>query len=218
MPQIERKTLERAISLRKARAIVDCFYNDRMTYPDENVHWKRGVCKILAEEYSPLVRLAHEYCCVRSVRLLPEANPGPDGEIRLWWRQSSKVQIICANEGYNRALMRELLANGNIGFRHQNRHRDKVTKKVVSTGRALTTPDADIQMRVERILKAINAKEEKYYSATDTLLVQEDPADFIHLKEGGPVHRKVCDAIRKGLGLPYRRIYINYGNELKRIK
>jgi hypothetical protein len=45
-------------------------------------------------------------------------------------------------------------------------------------------------MRVERILKAINAKKEKYYSDTDTLLVQEDPADFSHLKEGG-LHRKV---------------------------
>ena len=72
-------------------------------------------------------------------------------------------------------------------------------------------------MRIERILKAINAKGEKYYPGTDTLLVQEDPADFAHLKEGG-LHRKVCYASHRGLGLPYRRIYINYGNELKRIK
>ena len=122
MPKIERETIEKAISLREAIAIVDCFYNERMTYPDEDVHRKRGVCKILAEEYSPLVRLAQEYCDVRSLRLFPEANPGPDGEILLWCRKSSKVQIICAIEGYDRALMRELLANGSIEFRPQNRH------------------------------------------------------------------------------------------------
>jgi hypothetical protein len=217
MPKIERKALEKAVSLREAKGLVDSFCNDRITYPDGDVHSKRGVCKILAEEYCPLVRLAQEYWCVRSVRLFPVANPGPDAEIRFWWRCSSKVQIICANEGYNRALMREQLRHGDIVFPHQSRRRDKVSKKVVNTGSVLMTPAADVQSRVNRIFKAIDAKKQKYYSGTDTLFVQEDTADFKHLKEGS-LHRKVCEAVRKDLESPYRRIYINYGNALKRIK
>ncbi|MBW2311190.1 MAG: hypothetical protein JRF35_08960 [Deltaproteobacteria bacterium] len=113
--------------------------------------------------------------------------------------------------------MREQLGHGEIVFPPQGRQRDKVSRDVVSTGRALTTPAVDIQMRVERILKAINAKRGKYYSGTDTLLVQEDVADFIHLKEGG-LHLKVCKEVRNGPRSPYKRIYVNYGNELKRIK
>jgi len=217
MPQIERMALEDAVSVRRAKGVVDSFCNDRVTYPDEDVHSKRGVCKILAEEYCPLVRLAQGYCCVRNVRLLPESNSGPDGEIRFWWRCSSKVQITCANEGYDRALMRELLGHGGIVFPHQSRHRDKVSGVVVSTGRALTSPTTDVQARVERILKAIERKESKYYPSTDILLVQEDPANFKHLTAGG-FHQRVCQIIRKGYGSPYRRIYVNYGNELKRIK
>lgn len=197
--------------------MVTSFYDDRLAYPDEDVQLRKGICKTLAEEYSPLVRLAQEYCFIRSIRLLPEANPGPDGEIRFWWQRPSKVQIVCANEGYNRALMRELLAHGNVVFSRQNRHRDQGTRKVVSTGRALMAPATDIQARVQRILETIDSKEKKYYSGTDTLLIQEDVANFRHLREGG-LHRMVCDSIQKRTATPYRRIYINYGNELKRLR
>ncbi|MEW6352388.1 MAG: hypothetical protein AB1646_25325 [Thermodesulfobacteriota bacterium] len=218
MPQIERMTLEKALSLRHAKAVVDSFCSDRSTYSDEDVYLKRGVCKVLAEEYCPLVRLAEEYSCVRSVLLLPKANPGPDGEIRFWWRRSSKVQVTCANEGYNRALLREQFVQGeDMVFQHQSRYRDKASGLVVSTGRALSTPAADVQSRIERILQAIEAKERNHYPGTDTLLVQDDPANFRHLKESG-LHRKVCEAVRKGRRSRYKRIYVNYGDDLKRIK
>jgi len=219
MAHIERQALERASSLQAARAIVDSFCYDRTIYTDEDVHLKRGICKSLAEEYCPLVRLAQEHWLVRSVRLFPGCNPGPDGEIRFWWRQSSKVQIVCANEGYSRALMREQLANGDIVFPQQDRARNKnrVTNEVVSMGRALTTPDADYRMRVQRILEAIGAKESKFYPGTDTLLVQDDVASFAHLRESG-LHLKICEAIREGIGRQYARIYIIYGNRLDRAK
>ena len=60
MAYIERQTLERASSLRKAKAIADSFCHDRTTYTDEDVHLKRGICKTLAEEYCPLVLLAQK--------------------------------------------------------------------------------------------------------------------------------------------------------------
>lgn len=217
MHQLERKALENPISLHQANEVVESFCNDRAAYPDADVHLKRGVSKILAEEYCPLVRLAQELWCVRSVRLLPEANAGPDGEIRFWWHPSSKVQITCAHEGHSRALMREQLLSEGVVFQNQTRKRDKASGQVVSTGRVLTTPAADLQTRIDRILKTIEAKETKYYPGTDTLLVEEDLANFRHLKKGG-LHKKVCEAVRKGLGSPYGRIYVNYGNDLKRVK
>jgi hypothetical protein len=217
MHQLERNALEKPISLRKAKGVVEFFCNDRATYPDPDIHAKKGVSKVFAEEYCPLVRLSQEHWFVRSICLFPEAYAGPDGEIRLWWRPSSKVQITCANEGYSRALMRELLGRGEIAFSGQSRKRNKATGQVISAGRAFTTPSTDVQTRIDRILKAIEAKEKKYYPGTDTLVVQEDPANFRHLNKGG-LHKKVCDAVGKGLGSSYGRIYVNYGNELKRVK
>jgi hypothetical protein len=217
MPQIDRKALEKPASLRRASSIVESFCNDQVRHPGEDVYKKSGICKVLAEEYCPLVALAQERRHVRSVRLFSEANPGPDGEIRFWRGHSSKIQITCANEGYNRALMREQLASGNIVFPNQSRRRDKKSGEVVSMGRILSAPEADVQARVKRILDAIEKKEKNFYPQTDTLLVQDDVAKFRYLREGG-LHKKIRNAVCDGLGAPYKRIYIRYGDELKRIK
>ena len=208
--------LEQALSLRNAKAVLASFCNDRKTYPDSDVHLRKGIYKALIEEYCPLVRLAKEQCLVRDIRLFPEANQGPDGEIRFWLRRPFRIQIVCSNEGYSRALMREILAQGSTVFPNQNRQRDKSTKQVVTSGRVLKTPTAEIEMRVQRILKAIDKKEQKYYPDTDTLLIQEDPAGFSHLMEGG-LHQRVCDSIQRRQ-IQYKQIYINYGNTLKRAK
>ncbi|MGM0655551.1 MAG: hypothetical protein ACQETR_09575 [Thermodesulfobacteriota bacterium] len=216
MPQIKRNMLEQFHSLRNAKAFLTSFCNDRETYPDSDVHLRKGICKILIEEYGPLVRLAKEQFLVRDLRLFPEANQGPDGEIRFWFRGPFRIQIVCSNQGYNRVLMREILSNGCAVFPNQNRQRDKSTRKVVSSGRVLTTSTADIEMRVQRILNKIDAKEKKYYPDTDTLLIQEDPAGFRHLMEGG-LHQMVCDSIQKRQ-IQYKQIFINYGNTLKRAK
>lgn len=205
--------LEQQLSLRNAKAVLTSFCNDREAYPDTDVHLRKGICK---KEYGPLVRLAKEQFLVRDLRLFPEANQGPDGEIRFWFRGSCRIQIVCSNQGYSRALMREILAKGFAVFPNQNRRRNKFTGKVVSSGRGLSAPTADIEMRVQRILKEIDAKGKKYYSDTDTLLIQEDPSDFRHLTEGG-LHQRVCDSIQIRQ-IPYTKIYINYGNTLKRAK
>jgi hypothetical protein len=216
MPQIKRNMLEQQLSLRNAKTVLTSFCNDREAYPDSNVHLRKGICKILIEEYGPLVRLAKEQILVRDLRLFPEANQGPDGEIRFWFRRSARIQIVCSNQGYSRALVREILAKGFAVFPNQNRQRDKSTGNVVSSGRILKTPTADIEMRIRRILKAIDAKEKKFYSETDTLLIQEDPAGFRHLVEGG-LHQRVCDSIQRRK-MQHKKIYINYGNTLKRAK
>ncbi|MGA2224133.1 MAG: hypothetical protein ABSH41_06820 [Syntrophobacteraceae bacterium] len=113
--------------------------------------------------------------------------------------------------------MREQLVHGSIVFPQQDRARNKVTNEIVSSGRAFTTPDADCRMRVQRILGAIVAKEKKFYLGTDTLLVQDDVANFAHLRQGG-LHLKVCEAVHQGIGRQYTRIYIIYGNRLERAK
>ena len=215
MPKIQRSDLEKAISLRKAKAIVEKFRNDRKTYSDKEVLRKEVINKVLLEEYVPLVSLAEKFCLVRNLKLSKEAFPGPDGEIKFWWRKPLRVQIVSANEGRHRAYGRELLSNGNIIFENQNLYRDRKSGKVVADGRALASPCAIKQSKIERIVNAIKAKEKKYYSGTDTLLVLDDPANFRHLKN---LHHEVQETIKSGLGAPYKHIYIRYGNNIKRVK
>ena len=61
MPQIERKALERPLTLPEAQAIVESFCTDRATYPHGDVHSRKRICKTLIEEFCPLVRLAEEF-------------------------------------------------------------------------------------------------------------------------------------------------------------
>jgi len=214
MSQISREALEKSVSLDEAGDVVNSFCGDRVTYSSKDVHLKKGVCKVLLEEYFPLLRLAETLPGVRSVRLLPKANPGPDGEIKFWYSSPSKVQIICAYEDYSRRLMREQLAEGEIVFPNQRQDRDKLTGKAMGIGRILVAGHSPVQVRLERILRAIRIKEEKFYPGTDTLLVGEESAKFEHLKD---LHRRVCEEVRRNGLSRYERIYVNYYNEVKRI-
>jgi len=217
--QVTRGTLESELSLRQAKDVIDKFCNDREIYPDRDIYLRRGtergVLKILAEEYHPLICLAKKYWGVRSVRLFPEGNPGPDAEIWFWWRFSSKVQITCSNENQDSYFQRKLLEDGHIVF--QSQKREIKSGKVEATGRILSSPEVVVQNRVARIVEAIRKKESNFHSGTDTLIVQEDLANFRHLIDGN-LHSKVCAAIENGLSTPYKRIYVNYGDDLKRIK
>jgi hypothetical protein len=113
--------------------------------------------------------------------------------------------------------MREQLADGKTVFPQQGKTRSKVSNKVVGMGRALTTPESGCRMRVQRILEAIGAKERKFYPGTDTLLVQDDVANFAHFREGG-LHLKICEAVREGISTQYARVYVIYGNRVERAK
>ena len=158
MTQIKRSDLEKAVSLHQANCILNTFYNDRTIYSYDDINLKKGICKILIEEYCPLVNLANSLFLVRRVRLYQEGNAGPDGEIKFWYKPSYKVQITCSSEGNNRALMREQLSDDKIVFPAQKRKRDKKTRKVLSNGRILSTPDEDIKNYFVRIICAIKKR------------------------------------------------------------
>ena len=216
MPQVERDALEKPTPLRRAECLLDEFFHDRDKYPDDDFYSRTGICKFLAYEYHPLVRLAQTLWGVRSIRLLSQSNPGPDAKIAFWWRQAATVQITCAHEDHNRALIREQMLAGDIVLPHQKRKRDRVTGHIVAKGSGAFEPSADIQVRVKRILKAIATKERRYYPGTEILLVHESPAGYEYLQEGH-LHEQVCEMVL-ARDSRYRRIYVNYGDQLKRAK
>ncbi|MGO8881886.1 MAG: hypothetical protein ACLPVO_05820 [Desulfomonilaceae bacterium] len=202
---ITQEDLEKWQSLRDAKRITDTFLNDRETYPDRDFYLRRGVCvgigKRIKEEYAALVCLAEEcdqtYSSEVSIRLSRNGNPGPDGEIRFSSGiPSCKVQITCSNEGPEEARMREQHAN------------KQTTSK-------LGSPSVLFQERLQGIIEAIKKKNNKYYQDTDTLLVVDHTAHFQYLHG---LHERVCDAISNGPKSPYKRIYIDYGGDLKQAK
>ncbi len=204
------------MQVRQAQRILDEFFGDRDAYPDDDVLMRTGICKVLAEEFHPLVRLAQSLRGVRNLRLHSPSNPGPDAIITFWWRRAARLQITCSNEGYSRALEREYLRDKGSGLMHQNWERDPSTRHVVAKGPGYFEPPADLELRLDRILAAIDEKENKYHSATEILLVQEDPAGYQYLQDG-----RLHDRLRAKVlsaGSHYRHIYVNYGDRLRRIK
>ncbi len=106
MPQVSANEPRHRLPLRKAIQITDEFRADFTAYPHEDVRMRRGICKVLLEEYCPLVNLAQQIRCVRDVCLTSESNQGPDAEVRRWLRNTLQIQITCANQGYQRAISR----------------------------------------------------------------------------------------------------------------
>jgi hypothetical protein len=74
MARVDRNVLERVVFVRQAKKILDAFFNDTEAYPDVEFLQRKGICKILAEEYSPLVSLAQHLTGAVAVRLLPQGN------------------------------------------------------------------------------------------------------------------------------------------------
>ena len=205
--QVKRKDIEEPKSLTEAIEITEIFYYDQDTYPSKELRLRKGINKDIAEEYSGLVKLAQEHeeqhWSVRTVRLFPEFNQGPDAEIQFLAHPSSMIQITCANEIGERYLLRRELANN--------------PQKVVSKMYTEHGADLEVKTRLERIIKAIEAKDKKFYHGTDTLLIIEDP-DLNFLKDRG-LHEKVCENVQKqNLGSKYERIYIIYGLRIRRVK
>ncbi len=204
------------MQLRQAERILDEFFNNREAYPDDDVLMRTGICKVLADEFHPLVRLAQSFRGVRNLQLLSQSTPGPDAIIAFWWRRAARVQITCAHEGYNRALEREYLRDKGSALVHQNWGRDRATGHVVPKGPGYFELSADIQLRVNRILKAIADKENKYYPRTEILLVHEDSATYQYLQEGH-LHEQVQEKVLITES-HYQNIYVNYGDQLRQIK
>jgi len=216
MSQIERATLEKPTPLNRAICILNEFLYDPKTYSDNDFYFRKGICKVLAEEYLPLVRLAQGLIGVRNIHLLSNSNPGPDAKISFWWRKVAPVQITCANEDYDRALMREQMLSGKSVLPQQKRKRDKVTGSIVTEGDGTFALSADVQFRIDRIFKAITSKECNYYTSTEILIVQESPFGYKYLQESH-LHEQVCQLVLKR-DSQYKQIYVNYGDRLKRVK
>ncbi len=210
---MKRTELEKPVSLRKALFIAEKFYDRQGEFNDEEIHRKKGIVKIISEEYLPLVELAKTYIGVRSVRLFPNSNQGPDGEIRFWWRLKSNIQITCASENYQRALMREQLANQMPVFPNQTHRRTRGGTE--AEGRVLMAPSEDLNHRLSRIVEAIERKNEHFYEDTDTLLVQDELANFRHLNM---LHQEICRSVQSGYASNYKRVFVVYGSDVKRAK
>ena len=213
MTQVTRQELEQSVVLDRAITIVDKFLNDRESDPDDDVRVRRGICKALAEEYLPLVRVAQMVPSVESVRLLSEANEGPDGEIHFREEQCWNVQATCAHEGYQRHLLREQLQQDGIA-QPGNRRRDRHSGQVVCETTPLFRPDEEVEVRLNRICSAVQAKEENYHTGTDTLLVLEQPAAY--LREHN-LHARVVNVLHERSS-NYERIYVIYGSVVQQVK
>jgi hypothetical protein len=216
MPRVSRDALEKPMQLRQAERILDEFFNDSEAYPEDDVLMRTGICKDLAEEFHPLVRLAQSFKGVRNLHLLPLSNRGADAIIGFWWRHAAKVQITCAHEGYNRAMEREYLRDKGNALVHQNWERNNKNGDIVPKGTGYFELSEDIQLRVNRILKAIADKENKYYPETEILLIHEDPANYQYLKRSH-LHEQVQEKVLI-MGSHYQHIYVNYGDRLRQIK
>ena len=209
--RLQRSDLERPLSPRLMRRLVLQFAHDRETYPDEDVHKRVGIVKIILEEYSPLTALAAELNCVRSARLTPMSTEGPDAEIRFWTCRRIGVQITCANQSYGAALQREELRSGKLVFPFQRRRKDKATREVVAEGRILRCPEDVVADRVQRIGKAIERKCIDYRGDTELLLVADESAHWGYLERAGFIGRvhKMFSSLKK---VRYDAVYVCFGD------
>lgn len=202
--------------MRQAEYLLDEFFHNHDLYPEDEFYLRKGICKTLADEFHPLVRLAQYFYGVRNIRLFPESNPGPDAKITFWWRNAATVQITCSDEDHKSALEREHLFHKTGLLLHQQWKRDKATRSIVSNGKDVFKPSADVQVRVDRIIKTIDEKERKYYSGIEILLVHENSANYEYLQIG-QLHEQVCDRVSANKS-SYKRIYANYGDNIRRVK
>lgn len=193
MPAVNRQQLENALKIDQAAELIESFRKDTETYPNDTFLARQGICKLIEEEYVPLVRVA-EFVDGRTVRLSPNAHQGPDGEIGFSDRADWSVQITCSHESLERALFRNELS------------------RVGAVTRQIST--AEVDARFERILSAIEAKELNYHEGTDTLIVLDSPANVRYLSELKP---RVAEAIYQRHS-KYQRVFVVYGEDVRQAK
>ena len=216
MARVQRTDLERPVRLPRALQLIDDVQNDETLYPNDVLYLRPGSTPDLLEEFIPVVHLARSRCGVRSVRLTPASHPGPDAVIHYWWRPRDTVQVVCSNEDYQEALLREQLLDSDFVVPSQHRSRDKTTRKVTGSGMGLFDTQADVDARVERIVSAVAKKEAKFYRGTTCLLVQDDADGLDYLVRHG-LRERVDAGIRARGKSTYRHIYVNYGDQAHRV-
>jgi hypothetical protein len=190
---VDRKQLESIQETQQAAKIIDEIRKNTDEYPNDVFLARKGICKVIEEEYVPLVRVAESVLGER-VRLSPHSHRGRDGEIWVTKEESLTVQITCAHEGLGTALKRRSLAEDGA-----------VITQISSR---------DVDARVTRILSAISMKEENYHPHTKVLIVLDAPASASYLSELKPrVAQAVCARPSN-----YQKIFVVYGEDVRQVK
>lgn len=185
---------------------------DRSTYSDDDVHYRRGLVKDLLEEYAPLLTLVRGTPEAVSARLLPKSNEGPDAAINAHAGTLS-VQITVADQSYQAALTREVLATEGSAFPATEKSRDRASGKVVQDGRVLTTREGRLREQVAEVMVAVKRKAKNFHEGTEILLVNtrislDDSSIEYSWREDV---RKQFQALED---VPYGRVFLANGDEL----
>lgn len=197
---IKRNYLENWISIEKARKLVDEFLNDRATYSDyEFYSHKRGINKVILEEFYPLLLFAEFLPSAASLHLSPNSLPGSDGAVLLKDGLEITVQITLSHERSDGYKMRQSLRdNGVWSTKMRN------TNEVISE-------------RLERIIEAIKDKETNFRVGTLVLLIVDESISW-----GDMIDPGLPNALEEAIvSLPpskYSDTYIIFGKDVRQVR
>jgi hypothetical protein len=197
---IERSDLEQWMSVSAAGAIVQSFFDDRETYPDNSFYSRlRGINKDIPEELWSLLLLARNLPEAEALRLAPPTKEGPDGEIRMSDGSIIRVQVTSSLERDGGYLVRQQLRD--IG--------------------SYATPIRDIlevvEERFRRILNAILEKEQRYRKGTDVLVIQEQSVSWGDILEP-TLKARLTEKVINSKPSKYSATYIIFNEDVYRLR
>jgi hypothetical protein len=200
-----RSALEKDLTPAEMAKLIDKAANDRESFPDEVVHLRQGIWKVLLEEYAPLQKLA-VLVKAATARLSPKSFQGPDG-ILVVDAQELTVQITVAGSNHNTALHREMLAERTAVWPNLKATRNKKSGEVETSGVAFRSRESGTSAAIAEIVKAIQQKVENYIDGTDALLVVAESREESTLDKDW--QSRLANAVEKLGSLPYQRIYVS---------
>jgi hypothetical protein len=213
---IKRADLEIPRTPEEMGEFISTYERDVNAYSNEDVHLRKGtkgrVLKAFLEEYCPLYTLVLNLPNVRTARLTPKSNQGPDAIVSTHEKELT-VQITRADESSKRALQRELLSKGRPVFPTCNIIRNKKTRETQQSGRVLTTRKARLQQHVDNIVSAIQRKCQNFREGTDALLVATRMGPSA-LYSGFSWGEELRNRITFIASLPYMALYVANGEQL----
>lgn len=200
-----RSALEQPRTLVEMQAVINTFANDPAEYSSTVVLRRKGVAKIMIEEYLPLFLLAKSLTGFQSASLTVDSHPGPDAVLLFNDGSHATVQITCAGENEGTALQRELLEGGQIVYANQSAKRIRETGKVTQSGRMLTTRIANTRAAINEVLSAIEKKTHKYRTATQFLLISIHRSEITMTEDW---QKQLLATVCALTDLPYERTYV----------
>jgi hypothetical protein len=189
MPKLTRSDLERPRTPHYMKELLRSFAEDGESYPSQDRHLRRGLVKVLLEEY----RLLCAFACHVSVRtawLTPESNKGPDGYVELESGEKLAVQITVADQSDEEARKRKILSQS-----------ESVSNGFMREEVFLRRPRQDIADAIK------NKIGEKFHPGTDVLLV----GTMIPVKAAFTDSSWIEDMLEQIGGvekIPYSRVYV----------